>query len=201
MYNTGAYKDDIVYYKDAISEPARLIEIINEINENPKSYESISKWSDWYASNDSSMLYGETKMFTPIHNTEDIMLNRKMLYVYNSLYSAMWFCTRLYAESRNLAYPEDKLSKTFALNKYYTGRSMGPHVDSYNPEESNLNFSIVVYLNDDYEGGEINFPNQNFTIKPEAGSLIVFPSSEPYIHESKEITSGVKYMAPGFWLK
>jgi hypothetical protein len=38
-------------------------------------------------------------------------------------------------------------------------------------------------------------------IKPEAGSIIVFPSADPYLHESKEITSGIKYMSPGFWTK
>lgn len=201
MYNTEAYKDHIVYYTDVISEPNLLVDFINDLDQYEKSYPSISKWHDWFASNDESMQYGERKMFSPIVNTDDELVNRKMLYVYNSIYSAMWFCTKLYAEARKLELPGDKLSKQFAVNKYYPGRSMGPHVDAYDPKESNLKFSIVAYLNDDYEGGEINFPQHDFTIKPKAGSLIIFPSDEPYYHESKEVTSGYKYMAPGFWFK
>jgi predicted 2-oxoglutarate/Fe(II)-dependent dioxygenase YbiX len=59
--------------------------------------------------------------------------------------------------------------------------------------------SAVLYLNDDYEGGELNFKDQNITIKPEAGSIVIFPSVAPFYHESKEIISGNKYMCPAFW--
>jgi len=54
--------------------------------------------------------------------------------------------------------------------------------------------SIVVYLNDDFEGGEIWFPRMdNLTIKPKAGDIIVFPSTYIYEHASKEMISGTKY--------
>ena len=36
---------------------------------------------------------------------------------------------------------------------------------------------------------------------PTAGSIVIFPSNEPYYHESKEIKRGIKYMSPGFWYK
>jgi hypothetical protein len=201
MYNTEKHQDDIVYYTDVVSEPAKLIEFINDLDQYEKSHPSISKWRDWFASNDDSMLYGQTKMFNPIVNTDDESLNRKMLYVYNSLYSAFWFCSKIYAEAREIDLPGDKLSKNFVLNRYDTGKSMGPHIDAYNEDESNLKFSLVIYLNDNYEGGEINFPKQSFSVKPKAGSLIIFPSGDPYFHESRELVSGFKYMVPGFWLK
>jgi hypothetical protein len=54
--------------------------------------------------------------------------------------------------------------------------------------------SVVVYLNDDYEGGEIWFPRMdNLTIKPKAGDVLVFPSTFIYEHASQDIKSGVKY--------
>ena len=77
---------------------------------------------------------------------------------------------------------------------------MGPHVDSYGDERSPV-ISVVAYLNDDYQGGELYFPNQNIKIKPEPGSIVVFPSIAPYFHASLPIVSGVKYMIPGFWYK
>jgi hypothetical protein len=54
--------------------------------------------------------------------------------------------------------------------------------------------SIVVYLNDDYEGGELWFPRMdNLLIKPKAGDIVVFPSTYIYEHASQEMISGVKY--------
>jgi hypothetical protein len=53
--------------------------------------------------------------------------------------------------------------------------------------------SIVAYLNDDYEGGEIWFPRFNLSIKPEPGDILVFPSTYIYEHASKDMVSGTKY--------
>jgi hypothetical protein len=54
--------------------------------------------------------------------------------------------------------------------------------------------SVVVYLNDDYEGGELWFPRMNnLTIKPKAGDVLVFPSTFIYEHASQDMKSGVKY--------
>lgn len=53
--------------------------------------------------------------------------------------------------------------------------------------------SVVVYLNDDYEGGEIVFPRFNLTHKPQAGDIIIFPSTYVYEHSSEDMISGSKY--------
>jgi hypothetical protein len=54
--------------------------------------------------------------------------------------------------------------------------------------------SIVVYLNDDYEGGDIWFPRMdNLSIKPKAGDIVVFPSTYIYEHASRDMISGTKY--------
>lgn len=53
--------------------------------------------------------------------------------------------------------------------------------------------SIVAYLNDNYEGGEIYFPRFDLTIKPEPGDVVIFPSTYVYEHASQPMISGAKY--------
>ena len=60
--------------------------------------------------------------------------------------------------------------------------------------------SCVLYFNDTYTGGEINFPNLSIKMKPKTGSLIAFSSTnQDYQHQVLEITSGTKWIAPFFW--
>jgi len=53
--------------------------------------------------------------------------------------------------------------------------------------------SMLVYLNDDYEGGELKFSWLNYQYKPVAGDLVFFPSNHVFTHESLPIKSGRKY--------
>lgn len=54
-------------------------------------------------------------------------------------------------------------------------------------------FSMLIYLNDEYEGGELNFPWLNYRYRPQAGDLVIFPSNHIFSHESLPITRGIKY--------
>jgi predicted 2-oxoglutarate/Fe(II)-dependent dioxygenase YbiX len=65
------------------------------------------------------------------------------------------------------------------------------HADGGTP--SGRSISAVFYLNDDYEGGEIEFVHYGIKIKPEAGTLVLFPSNYPYAHIAHEVTDGIKY--------
>ena len=186
---------DIFYFKNAIYEPYKLVNFI-ENTENDQDIDTsiISKWIPWTSSTNSNDLYGYKKNI----NGRDKTLNSKELYIYNSIRSNMIFMAGEYKKYNNLDC-EIKIDKEFDIKKYNTGTMMGPHADQ-NDGNMSLRYSLVAYLNDDYEGGEIAFKNHKVTLKPESGSLIIFPSSEPYLHESKEIISGTKYMSPGFWL-
>ncbi len=53
--------------------------------------------------------------------------------------------------------------------------------------------SVVAYINDDYEGGELYFPRFNLTLKPKKGDVMVFPSTYIYEHASNDMISGTKY--------
>jgi hypothetical protein len=53
--------------------------------------------------------------------------------------------------------------------------------------------SVLIYLNDNYEGGEIVFPKQNIKIKPKSGMLIAFPGNEMYPHLVEPCYGDLRY--------
>jgi hypothetical protein len=86
-----------------------------------------------------------------------------------------------------------KLRYWEAMNfiRYGEGQHFQEHHDhgfSYN-----CTVSLVAYLNDDYEGGELYFRLQDKMIKPKAGDLYVFPSNYMYPHRAMPVHSGTKY--------
>ena len=82
--------------------------------------------------------------------------------------------------------------------KYEKGQMVTWHCDDGEVHPSKVSF--VYYINDDYEGGEIQFKNKVYTmpIKPSKDSLIIFPSGIDYIHRVLPVTAGTKYSVISF---
>jgi hypothetical protein len=60
-------------------------------------------------------------------------------------------------------------------------------------------YAGFLYLNDDFEGGLLRFPDQNIEIQPKAGMLAVFDGGFNNMHEVTLITKGVRYTIGSFW--
>ena len=54
-------------------------------------------------------------------------------------------------------------------------------------------FSVVLYLNNDFEGGTTNFIHNEY--KPNPGQALIFPSNWIFKHKGSKVTSGTKYVA------
>jgi len=184
----------IHYYKNVIDDPKSLIELIESSDSRMTKETSIPAWSEWTASGDTPYQFGYQKRFS---NQVDVDEDKDIIAINSILKKAIVNSSLDYAAIHSIDIGE---LTPLSISKYSTNKSMGPHVDDYGNDD-NPNISVVLYLNDDYEGGEINFPNQDITIKPESGSIVIFPSVEPYYHQSLPVTSGIKYMCPGFWRK
>lgn len=78
------------------------------------------------------------------------------------------------------------------LLKYEIDNSIIFHSDTLNGEDFRIGAALA-YLNDDYEGGELEFEHFKIKVKPPANSLIIFPSNWPYSHRSNPIINGKKY--------
>ena len=71
------------------------------------------------------------------------------------------FHTTLYAE-------------TVSLVRWSLGEEMALHRDGQNPHTSNRTHSVVLYLNDQPEGGEIYFPEIGTTISPQRALMVAY---------------------------
>jgi predicted 2-oxoglutarate/Fe(II)-dependent dioxygenase YbiX len=111
--------------------------------------------------------------------------------------SKLFEAGKYYAKALGIEYINPS---NLSFSKYAQGKTMGPHVDSYDTPGVYPLMSGVIYLNES-DGGELDFPEQNVRIKPKAGSIVIFPSVAPFYHQSLPIQSGWKYIAPVFWVK
>jgi hypothetical protein len=72
--------------------------------------------------------------------------------------------------------------------RYNTGDAFPVHHDFLS---GNI-FTVMVILNDDYEGGDLIFPKQYVSIKGGTGDIIIFPTLFIYPHEVTTITKGCR---------
>jgi hypothetical protein len=60
-------------------------------------------------------------------------------------------------------------------------------------------YAAFLYLNDDFGGGMLKFPQQGLEIAPKAGMLAAFDGGFNNMHEVTLIESGVRYTIGSFW--
>jgi len=54
--------------------------------------------------------------------------------------------------------------------------------------------SLTYYLNDDYEGGDVEFNRHGLRFKAKKNDLLIFPSNFMYNHQVYPVTDGLRYV-------
>tara|TARA_Y100000287_G_scaffold171762_1_gene158441 strand:- start:1258 stop:1797 length:540 start_codon:yes stop_codon:yes gene_type:complete len=120
---------------------------------------------------------------------EDTVKSIMNQFRFNSTFQAITsFQKRLYPEYTDLVY-------------WPVGMNMEVHSDATDLQGQPAKYpwrtvSGVIYLNDDYQGGETYFPNQNIKIIPKKGKLVLFPSNLEYKHGVTQVIAGDRYTMP-----
>jgi hypothetical protein len=83
-----------------------------------------------------------------------------------------------------------------SIARMTTGRVLTEHVDA--APNGLLIYATVFYINEDYEGGELYFPDVDVIVKPKAGSLCIFEGLKPLLHGVKTVTKGIRYSSTIF---
>jgi hypothetical protein len=116
--------------------------------------------------------------------------NSELIDLHEEIYQKLKYCIDDYAKywGINVVYYE-----AFNFVKYEgEGTHFNVHAD-HGPAY-NCTVSAVIYINDDYKGGDLKFPRlDNLIIKPRVGDIAVFPSNYIYEHASLPMESGTKY--------
>jgi hypothetical protein len=116
--------------------------------------------------------------------------NSELLDLHEEIYQKLKLCVDDYSKywGINVIYYE-----AFNFVKYEgEGKHFNIHAD-HGPAY-NCTVSAVIYINEDYEGGEIRFPRfDNYTHTPQVGDILLCPSNYIYEHASLPMRSGTKY--------
>jgi Rps23 Pro-64 3,4-dihydroxylase Tpa1-like proline 4-hydroxylase len=204
------FADGFVYYKNIIKDPKGIINQLESLSEDIKKEMNLNgynhghaSWNPWTYQKDGNDLFFCNQLW--LDNPENLDQNDKFYQLKSELYTSLsenikdaydHFSQTLYPyASRNIKGQVDAIS----VLKYEKSGFLPEHIDQ---GISSRVLSVLVYLNDDYDGGEITFANigeNGITIKPEAGSVIFFPSNFVGVHSVAEITSGIRYALPNWY--
>jgi Rps23 Pro-64 3,4-dihydroxylase Tpa1-like proline 4-hydroxylase len=195
----------VIYYKNIIDDPKSVIDKIENLEQKrleTESYKSefVKPWQVWdYDNGNKEKTVFCWQKFLP--KPEDIqktdLFYKEQFEISSILFDGLekglkhYFSIYPYAE-KNIKSRE----KTMHLLKYKESGFLPAHSDH---GISSRVLSALLYLNDDYEGGNIRFPHAGIDIKPEAGSLLFFPSNFVYVHEVDAVTSGTRYSLPNWY--
>jgi hypothetical protein len=119
----------------------------------------------------------------------EIANNPALQNIHNQMNILLLAATIPYAKKHGLN--ETLWHESYSLLKYSAGEEYKEHYDGCT--QTGRIISCLIYLNNDFEGGEIEFPAFQIKIKPQPGMLILFPSNFAYRHVAHPIISGEKY--------
>ncbi|SHL78566.1 prolyl hydroxylase family protein [Flavobacterium chilense] len=130
---------------------------------------------------------GAQKMIKMVRN------NERILYQNEEYASFLWQKLQPYIKSEVGNSTAIGLNEMFRFYKYNPGQRFKMHRDgSYKRSESEFSYyTFLIYLNEEYEGGETKFASGEI-ITPKTGTALVFEHSQR--HEGAALISGIKYV-------
>lgn len=102
------------------------------------------------------------------HNTSDFWFGKNLYFKDKNIFDIVNDKMRTLLESYSY-YPD-----TLHLQRYKNGDFIGYHSDQWIPDlPYYIGYGFCLYFNDDYSGGELDYPDLKITVKPKANSLYI----------------------------
>lgn len=102
------------------------------------------------------------------------------------------------------AFKKTLYADTVQLVHWPEGKFMPPHADNCEPDGKPndvpwRDYGAVIYVNDDYEGGELYFTKLDMVLRPKAGMLAAFPATLSHEHAVLKVAKGERVTLPAFY--
>ena len=111
-------------------------------------------------------------------------------------------CYNAYSDEFNIAFNSSAEHFAYMMKLQKTEVGQGFHKWHYETAGRQVAGRVLVwsaYLNDVDEGGETEFLYQHRRVKPEKGSVCIFPAGFTHTHRGNPPLSNTKYMATGWF--
>jgi Rps23 Pro-64 3,4-dihydroxylase Tpa1-like proline 4-hydroxylase len=194
MINKKDIAQGIVVYSDVINNHFELIETLEKDMLKERIY--------WHEAGveggkDKNVRDTDTISIPFINNTDMFFSSGDSFYKKFStiFYEAFNPLEKNYFSQYGIDFPDHD---SYQILRYGKGQKFTNHIDDHIKYHRRV--STAYYLNDNYEGGEINFPRFNISYKPKANELLIFPSTYVYNHSVSEVTDGTRYSVVS-WIK
>jgi hypothetical protein len=94
-------------------------------------------------------------------------------------------------------------SDILALTRWFPGMEQTPHSDNMentpdHHRHEHREYGIVIYLNNDFEGGITFYPQHKFSITPEPGTLAIHPATTDHMHGVTKVEGAIRYTLTSF---
>ncbi len=91
----------------------------------------------------------------------------------------------------------ESISYSYNLRRLTNSEFMWPHTDGGNPDDQRkIVFGVAIYLNDDFKGGELIYPDLGLSVTPKAGSMVIHDASLK--HQVFPVVDGQRYSITTF---
>lgn len=101
---------------------------------------------------------------------------------------------------------ENVYSDLFQMVRWFPGMEQPPHADDMTNIDSpdlewfrHREYAAIVYLNDNYSGGQTYYPNYDYYISPKVGKLALHPGDPEHLHGVTKIENEIRYTLASFW--
>jgi predicted 2-oxoglutarate/Fe(II)-dependent dioxygenase YbiX len=141
-----------------------------------------------------------TTAFGPVR-APDIRNNNRVMIDTPDVADALWERAAEFAPPQWDRWEAVGLNERLRFYRYDPGQQFDWHRDGYfeRPNGDRSLFTFMIYLNEDFEGGETSFAPwesaagwNGLTIKPETGMALFF--EHPKLHKGEPVVSGRKYV-------
>jgi 2OG-Fe(II) oxygenase superfamily len=199
---------NVEVYRDVLSDPQKMYEVMKESERTSEGKHFLKTWDPW------AHFGTYTQKKNPMEISDDQQSDEMFIKEKNfveEVEAAYHLVLMDYVARHNIDLPEGWRFSGCSYSKYNpqintldNKMTMQYHTDHITSQKDmpgdKFSITCTMYINDDYDGGDIEFfvDGKLINHKPVSGDILVFPSTEPYYHGVKTIENNEKFFVRNF---